>query len=267
MKPYYQDKYATIYHGDCLELLPDMPKVDLVLTSPPYDSLRDYGGHEWNFNFISNEIVKKMMLGSVLVWVVGDETKNGSESGTSFRQALRFMSIGLNLHDTMIYQKNSMSMPDIVRYYQVFEYMFVFSFGRPKTINLLKDKKNRWAGYSNFGEKSNRGKNGVLKKTGKVIVGDYGVRNNIWKYNTGKGYSSTDGIAFQHPAIFPETLAGDHIKSWSSVGDIVLDPFMGSGTTLKKAKQLNRKAIGIEIEEKYCEIAAQRLRQEVLDLA
>jgi len=164
----------------------------------------------------------------------------------------------------MIYQKTGMSMPDTVRYYQNFEYMFVFSKGKPKSINLLKDKLNRWGGESSFGVVSSRGKDGELNKKGKIVTNKYGVRLNVWQYKTGFGCSTKDEIAFQHPAIFPDKLAGDHIQSWSNEKDIVLDCFSGSGTTIKMAKMFNRQFIGIDMELKYCRIAERRLSQEYL---
>jgi len=264
MKPYFETKLGKLYCGDCLEFMQTMEdkSVDLVVTSPPYDNLRDYKGYNFNFKDIANKLLYVLDSGGVCIWVVGDATINGSETGTSFKQALYFKEIGFNIHDTMIYEKNSMSMPDVVRYYQMFEYMFVFSKGKPKIINLLKDKRNRWAGSSNFGEKSNRKKDGSLVSGGKLVVGEYGVRGNIWKYNTGKGYTTKDDYAFAHPAMFPEKLSRDQIVSWSNKNDVVLDPMCGAGTTCKMAEATGRRWIGIEISEKYCEIAAKRISAE-----
>ena len=251
---------------DCLDGLRQMSdkSVDLVVTSPPYDDLRDYKGFSFDFENIARELFRVLKDGGVIVWVVNDATKNGSETGTSFRQALFFMNLGLNMHDTMIYEKNSMSMPDVVRYYNIFEYMFVFSKGKPKSINLLADKKNRWAGSKSFGERSMRNKDGSLTNTGVGVVKEFGIRNNIWRYNTGFGYTTKDDYAFEHPAMFPEQLAKDHILSWSNEGDLVLDPFAGAGTTLKMAKQNNRKYIGFEISEDYVKICLKRLQQNTL---
>ena len=250
-----------IYCMDCLEGCKQLPDnyIDLTVTSPPYDDLRDYEGFDWDFKGLANELYRVTKKGGVVVWVVGDKTVNGSETGNSFRQALYFKEIGFNLHDTMIYQKNSMSMPDTVRYYNIFEYMFVFSKGKPKTINLIADKKNRWGGTENFGTRTRRKKDGTLEKGGSKKVNEYGIRNNIWRYNTGAGYTTKDNFAYKHPAMFPEKLAKDHIKSWSDEDDVVLDPFMGSGTTAKMAKILNRNFIGFELSQKYCDIANKRL--------
>lgn len=179
-----------------------------------------------------------------MVWVVGDATIKGSETGTSFKQALFFKEIGFNLHDTMIYEKNSASYPahrKSTRYTQIFEYMFVFCKGRIKTHNLICDKRNKWAGYKDF--------SGKLKNP----VPEFSPRNNIWKYTT----SFNDKT--NHPAVFPEELAQDHILSWSNEGDLVYDPFMGSGTTAKMAILNKRNWIGSEISEEYCKIIERRI--------
>lgn len=249
-----------------MEVLKTFPDecIDCCVTSPPYDDLREYKGYSFDFEVIANQLYRVIKKGGVVVWVVGDSTTNGSESGTSFKQALFFKEIGFNLHDTMIYEKNTPSMPDSNRYGQTFEYMFIFSKGKPKTFNLLKDKVNRWAGEYSFGKVSRRGVDGELRCTGQIKTQEVGVRFNIWRYNTGRNYSTKDNIAFKHPAIFPESLASDHIKTWSNNEDIILDPFMGSGTTIKMAKSLGRYYIGIDISQEYCDIAEKRLEQEYL---
>lgn len=265
---YPKDFINKIICGDCLEVMKEIPdkSVDLVVTSPPYDNLRDYAGYTFDFGRIAKELFRILKQGGVVVWVVGDATIDGSETGTSFRQVLYFKSVGFSLHDTMLYEKNTPSMPDSNRYGQTFEYMFILVKGSPKTVNLLKDKVNRWAGEMSFGRVSRRTKSGELRRTGQIKTGEVGVRFNIWRYNTGLNYSTKDKIAFNHPAIFPEALASDHIQSWSNPNDIVLDPMCGSGTTCKMAKLLNRKFIGIEINPEYCQIAERRLAQEVFKL-
>ena len=264
----YPENYINkIICRNCLEAMKDIPdkSIDMVLTSPPYDSLREYGGLDWGEHIwkpIIKELYRIMKDGGTVVWVVGDATTGGTESGTSFRQALYFKETGFNLHDTMIYKKNSSPYPSGkkgVRYTNIFEYMFVFSKGKPKTINLLQDKKNRYAHQSSWGKRKERRKDGELVEVEKVIVKEFGVRNNIWRYNTGAGFTTNEKIAFNHPAVFPEQLARDHIVSWSNKGDIVLDPMCGSGTTCKMAKLNNRNFIGIDISEDYCNIARKRL--------
>lgn len=267
MKPYYEDKHCTIYHGDSAEILASISNVDLVVTSPPYDGLRTYGGHSWDFERIALGLWNSVSDGACVVWIVGDQTVKGSETGTSFRQCLYFKdTIGFRLHDTMIYKKDACPFPETTRYYPLFEYMFVFSKGAPANVNLIRDKRN-----ANFGQVlsgNQRNKNGDLKEKhgkGTHVVPELSVRGNVWEYSPGFGRSAADKIAHEHPAIFPDALARDHILSWSNPDALILDPFMGSGTTLRAAKDLGRKAIGIEIEEKYCEIAAKRMAQEVFD--
>jgi len=236
--------------------------IDLTVTSPPYDEIRDYNNSNFN-NTVANNIITELFRitkeGGVVVWIIGDSVINGSESGTSFRQALKFMDAGFKLHDTMIYEKNTSSFPAKRagnRYTQIFEYMFVFCKGKITTSNLICDKPNKWAGHTNWGKNTNRLKNGKLQETTDIKpVPEFSPRNNIWHYNVGKGFNSSDKESHEHPAIFPEKLAEDHILSWSNEGDIILDPFSGSGTTCKMAKKNNRKYIGIEISEEYCKLS------------
>lgn len=257
-----------IYQGDSLEVLKSFPaaSIDLIVTSPPYDNLRDYKGYDFNFEGLAGELWRIVKEGGVIVWVVGDATIEGSETGSSFRQALYFKDLGFRLHDTMIYEKTAAypASDKSNRYSQTFEYMFVFSKGAPKTTNLIRDRQNKWGGMTSFGTQSERLADGTLKKRDKIYVAEIGIRFNIWNYATGKGQSTLDEIAFNHPAIFPEKLAADHIKSWSNEGDVVLDPMCGSGTTCKMAQKLNRKFIGIDISEDYCRIARERTKQEIL---
>jgi len=259
MTPYYETELGKLYHGDCLEIMPELETVDLVITSPPYDALRRYEGYSFDFEIVAHGLRRLLMIGGVIVWVVGDQTVNGSESGTSFKQALFFIKIGLNLHDTMFYQKNPAPL-NHNRYEQAIEYMFVFSNGKPKTFNPILVKCN-WAGTSSTGTRRHDLHNlEPAHNLGKI--NNRKIKQNVWHYETGFNKTTSDSYAFQHPAIFPDGLARDHIISWSNENNIVLDPMCGSGTTLKQAEKLKRKWIGIEIEEKYCEIAAKRIEQE-----
>lgn len=268
MTPYYEHAGITIYHADCREALPGL-SADLIVTSPPYGTLRDYGGHGFDFDSIADVLVPALVEGGVLVWVVGDQVIDGSETGNSFRQALGFMERGLRLHDTMIYHKKHESNPTPNRYSQTFEYMFILSHGAPKTANILRDKPNKWAG-DRRNNKTGHGRSrdgSINKKAGMKIINDHGRRTNIWTFDVGANRMCPDWPeAHKHPALFPIALPRGHILSWTNPGDTVLDPMCGSGTTLAAAKHLGRKAIGIEIEERYCEIAAQRLSQEVMAL-
>ena len=152
-------KDINIYNEDCRDTMQRMKeegvKVDLTVTSCPYDNLRSYhNSSTWNFD-IFKEIAQLLYDvttdGGIVVWVVGDATINGSETGTSFRQALYFMECGFKLHDTMLFEKNSSSFPAKRtgnRYTQIFEYMFVFSKGKPKTAHLICDKENKWKNFT-----------------------------------------------------------------------------------------------------------------------
>jgi len=259
-----------LIQGDCLEVMKTLEpeSIDLTVTSPPYDNIRAYNGnndlwgeHVWKG--VIEELYRLTKSGGVVVWVVGDATIRGSETGTSFKQALWAMECGFNLHDTMIYQKNSLAFPDTNRYYQCFEYMFVWSKGKPNTCNQIKDKKNKQANKTITG--NYRDIDGSLKEMAGSKkanrIKNKGVRWNIWKYNTGWKHSYTEEWLRGHPAIFPEQLANDHIISWSNEGDLVFDPFMGSGTTGKMALQNNRDFIGIELDPKYFEIAKKQIAE------
>lgn len=234
------------YNENCLDTMGKMPDnfVDLTVTSPPYDNLRTYNGYSFDFEAVARELYRVTKQGGVVVWVVGDSTVKGSETGTSFKQALYFKEIGFNLHDTMIWEKNSSTFPAQVtgnRYTQIFEYMFILAKGKPQKASLIIDKHNKWAGHKDF--------SGKLKKP----VPSYSPRTNIWKITT--SFNDKTG----HPAVFPEQLANDHIISWSNEGDLVYDPFMGSGTTAKMAILNKRNWIGSEMSEEYCKIIEHRL--------
>ena len=253
-----------IYNENCLDTMKRMPDgfVDLTVTSPPYDGLREYNGFVFPFEDIAKELYRVTKMGGVLVWVVNDGTEDGSETGTSFRQALYFKEIGFNIHDTMIWKKESCAFPESTRYYPNFEYMFVLSKGAPKTTNLIADRKNKWCNTAVHG--TFREKDGSLHERSStwkdVVVKDYGVRFNVWEITTEKNNQSG------HPAVFPIKLAGDHIRSWSNEGDLVYDCFLGSGTTALAAHNLNRHFIGSEISEEYYQTASRRIKLEVSNL-
>ena len=246
----------TIYTGDNVATLKTFPDacIDLVVTSPPYDNLRTYGGHTWDFEGVARELTRVLKPGGVIVWVVADATVNGSETGTSFRQALYFKEIGFNLHDTMIYEKPALSFPDKNRYYQAFEYMFVLSKGKPKTFNQICDRTNKTAGSKVHGtERRPDGSTNPDRACLGNVTPLIGARFNIWRIpNPGKAGN-------KHPAVFPLALARDHILSWSNEGDVVLDPFAGSGTTCLAARDAGRRYVGIEINAEYVEIINRRL--------
>jgi DNA modification methylase len=250
------EKYInSIIEGNCVEVLKsfDENSIDLTVTSPPYDNLRTYNGYVFPFEEIANELYRVTKLGGIVVWVLGDATINGSETGTSFKQALHFNKIGFNLHDTMIFQKTN-PIPQIYRkrYSNIFEYMFVFSKGEVKTHNPIKIDCLH-AGLQLNGTTYNNYSKGEQKreKMAKPVKKEK-IKGNIWEYVVGKK-------AKGHPAPVPCALARDHIKSWTNENDIVLDPMCGSGTTCISALQLNRRFIGIDMSHEYCELAQKRI--------
>lgn len=250
-----------VVNGDCLSVMKGFEEesIDMVLTSPPYDNLRNYKGYSFPFEGIVKELFRVLRNGGVVVWVVGDATINGSETGTSFRQALSFMDSGFNLHDTMIFKKRN-PIPQIyrMRYNNEFEYMFVFSKGQVKTHNPimvdclhagLELNGTTYKNYSKDTQKRSKLANPVKNKK---------IKGNIWEYVVGKNME--DQEAKEHPAPFPCALARDHISSWTNENDLVLDPMCGSGTTCRSAKELGRRFIGIDISQEYCELATERLK-------
>jgi len=252
-------KLNHIYHGDCVDVMRTFPEgvIDLTVTSPPYDNLRTYKGYVFNFEETAKELYRVTKGGGVVVWVVADATIKGSETGTSFKQALYFKEIGFNLHDTMIWRKPNPvpQFPTIKRYTNDFEYMFVFSKGQPNTFNPLETR------CKTAGRRVNRNTNSAFAEQSAdrprdvvTITKNKKRLSNTWEIGVGSRNKS-------HPAIFPEKLAENHILSWSNPGDIVLDPMCGSGTTCKMAKLNGRNYIGIDIAEEYVEMARRRVEE------
>ena len=259
----FDEMINTIQLGDCLDVMKLIPSnsVDMVLTSPPYDELRNYNKTlEWSFDVfkkVADELKRILKDNGVIIWVVGDSTTNGSESGTSFKQALYFKEIGLNLYDTMIYRKLNFMPLTHKRYEQEFEYMFCFSKGVPKTFNpIMEDCKYAGTRANATVYKTNDDK---LTEVGSYIVGDQKIKGNIFEYHTGSLNRETS--EWEHPAMFPLELATDQIKSWTNENDIVLDCFSGSGTTCLASKRLNRRYIGIEKVKKYYDMSMIRINE------
>jgi site-specific DNA-methyltransferase (adenine-specific) len=253
-----------IYNENCIETMAKMPDnfIDLTVTSPPYDNLREYKGYSFPFEHIAKELFRVTKEGGVVVWVVGDATINGSETGTSFRQALYFKDMGFRLHDTMIYQKENYVPLSHNRYEQCFDYMFIFSKNKPKTFYPIKVNCKHAGKIEKYGNerRSNFGKTHSMRTYGEATFRQtLNTKNskNIFTYKVGCDRSG-------HPAAFPEKLAKDHIISWSNEGDLIYDPFGGSGTTAKMAHLLNRKWILSEISQEYCEIAEKRILPHIL---
>ncbi len=257
-----------VYLGDnvsCLQEHVSDGSIHLTVTSPPYDQLRDYTGFSWDFASLLEQLTRVTCDGGVVMWNVADQTIKGSETGTSMRQALAFLDAGWRLHDTMIYEKGNFSSPSSNRYHAIWEYMFVFSKGKPRVFNPIKDKKITGmdnpdhARIGTFGKNTVRQADGTMKDRGqRAVYGEYGMRTNIWRMKTAG--QERPGKAIAHPAKMPTAMAHDHILSWSNPGDVVLDPFAGSGTTGVEALKLGRRFIGCEISPEYHEMCMQTCR-------
>jgi len=254
----------SVYCGDSAKLMKEIPDnfIDLTITSPPYDSLRDYDSFSFDFYKIANDLYRITKDGGIVVWIVGDETIDFCETLTSFEQAIYFVrEVGFKLLDTMIYAKKSYApaYPNMKRYAQTFEYMFVLSKGKPKTFNPIKTFKEVRSIIKNEKVSTFRQKDGSTKPIRLKADSLKKSECNVWVYDVGFNKSSKDKISYEHPATFPEELAKDHILSWSNENELIFDPFAGSGTTLKMAKILNRDYLGFEISKKYTSIIKKRL--------
>lgn len=254
------DIERQIHVADCVEFMAHKMRpgtVSLTVTSPPYDNLRDYRGYQFPFDDIAKQLFRVTKKGGVVVWVVGDKVVKGDRTMTSFRQALRFQGVGFQVHDVMIYQKKNTPFMRSNAYTNCYEFMFVLSKGAPATFNPLKADTVR-NGFEMLVH--NKGADGVNKKTLGELKKEK-TRTNIWRYAVGLGGTTSDKIAFQHPAVFPEQLAEDHILSWTNPNELVFDPMCGSGTTCKMAMLAGRNWVGVDIAESYVKIARQRIQQ------
>lgn len=260
------------YHLNCIAGMEKLDDecIDLVVTSPPYDQLRTYNdSSKWSmevFYSVAAQLNRVLKPGGVIMWNVNDATVDGSETGSSFRQALHFKDVcGLRLHDTMIYEKTGIAFASgakSVRYSQAFEYCFILSKGKPKTVNIIMDKPNKWAGSTSWGKARSRKKTGELDirehKTNPIK--EFGARNNIWRIKNCGGFGQSNKESYKHPATMPEELALGHIQTWTNEGDLVLDPFMGSGTTAQVSLETNRNFVGFEIDDTYYQMCVDRVR-------
>ena len=247
----------SLHLGDCLDVMHgfEPARFDLTVTSPPYDNLRTYKGYTFDFEGIARELYRVTKPGGVVVWVVGDATINGSETTTSAEQKIYFRKLGFNIHDTMIYRKLNYMPMNHNRYEQEFEYMFVFSKGKPNTFNPIK-KKNKTAGKEYRTERPHDYDGHAMRnnRSERITTAEYAIKGNVFDYIIGGGQEQTN-----HPAPFPEALARDHILSWSNPGDTVFDPMVGSGTTGKMAVKYGRDFVGCEIAAEYYAIAERRI--------
>lgn len=252
-----------ILHADCVEGMKRLPDccIPLTVTSPPYDKLRRYGGHDFKFEPVAEELWRITMDGGIVVWVVGEEIKNGSETGTAAEQKLFFKKLGFRC-STMVMVTTRVRYPQRVRYVSAFDYAYVFTKGRPRYVNVIRDKRNKWAGTRH--KPHVRGRDGVLRKKPldkPVFVHEFGDRSNVWHYDVGGCKTTKDKDAYAHPALMCEKMAADHVVSWSRPGDLVLDCMCGAATTCKMALLNHRRYLGMEIHEEYVRIAENRLER------
>ena len=271
--PIYYDESVEVYYAECAELLYKLNlQANLILTAPPSENSNNKDTIDFDFDFeqVADACVHSLADGGVIVWVVSDSTVNGSETGNSMQQALGFIKRGLKLHDTMIFQKRHPKLTTKNRYMNAWEYMFVFSKGEPSVANMIMDRPNATSGksrYKSWGSDRNQSNNIKLTNLENRTVQQFSKRTNVWDYATGYNHSAPDyKNAHNHPAIFPLALALDHIRTWTEPGNLVLDPMVGSGTTIRAAKNLNRYAVGIEINEKYIKDIKIRMAQNVFDI-
>lgn len=250
-----QNDRLRILHGDCALRLLEVgsASVHLIVTSPPYDNLRTYGGHPWSFEATARELYRVLCEGGVVCWNVGDSVVDGSEMLTSAKQKIFFREeCGFRIHDTMIYEKSNFGHPGRSRYHQLFEYVFILSKGKPRCFNPICDKRNSYARTGTLGKNTLRHSNGTMGLRKRNIITEFGMRSNVWRGNTAGQETPCGGAV--HPAMMPKWLARDLILSWSNLGDTVLDCFAGSGTTGRAAIENGRNAILIEVNEAYLPI-------------
>lgn len=252
------DLVNKIHNENCLETMAKMPDnfIDLTITSPPYDGLRTYNCYSFDFESIAKELYRVTKKGGVVVWNVSDATVKGSETGTSFKQALYFMKCGFNLHDTMIWNKPSVPPTQHNRYQQSFEYMFILSKGPPKTFNPIKTP-SETAGRIRKKHRSKEG-NHELNNEGEYVTKDTKTIGNNWNIPVCSERS------IKHPAKFPEQLAINHVLSWSNENEIVYDCFAGSGTTVVASVLNKRKWIVSETSSEYCETIKKRTNKHII---
>ena len=256
---------SVAYNMDCVEGMKQIPDetIDMTITSPPYDNIRDYKGYSFDYKKTLDEIFRVTTRGGVCCWIVADQTVNGSETGTSFKQALYAKEIGFNIHDTMIWAKDTTAIPESTRYFQTFEYIFVLSKGSPKSFNPIQDRANKWRGTNVHG--TYREKDGQTKRRGEKAteteISDYGTRFNVWDVSV--EHNNQTG----HPAVFPQKLVRDLMVSWSNEGDKILDPFLGSGTTRIVAYDNNREFVGYEISKEYFDKEEERFENHTAQLS
>lgn len=247
--------------GDAFEIVRSWPasSVDMVVTSPPYDGIRDYKGFSLNLSAVGQELHRILKDGGVVAMVIQDQTKNFGKSLTSFRTILDWCDrVGFKLFETVIYRKYGAEGAWWNKRFRVdHEYIPVFLKGeRPQYFNKEHLKIPSKHGGKTMTGGGTRLTNGVRIATRAITINPFKCRGTIWEYMTAGDGSR---LKHQHPATFPNQLPYDFIQCFCPPDGIVLDPFVGSGTTTVAAKNLDRSYIGIDIAPAYCEIAKKRM--------
>lgn len=252
--------------GDAVEIMKKFPSnsVDIVVTSPPYDAVRDYRGFSLDLHAAGKEIHRVLKDGGIAVMVIQDQTKNFGKSLTSFKTIIDWCdSFGFKLFETVIYRKYGAEGAWWNKRFRVdHEYIPIFLKGeRPQYFNKEHLKIPSKHGGKTMTGGGTRLTNGIRIATRAIKINPMKCRGTIWEYLTAGDGSR---LKHQHPATFPNQLPYDFISCFAPKNGVVLDPFVGSGTTTVAAKNLGYKYIGIDIAPEYCAIAEKRIEEECM---
>ena len=251
--------YNSIVLGDCVEGMRSLPPdlVPCTVASPPYGALRHYhGNHQFDFEAAAAELWRITRPGGVVCWVVREEVVDGSESGEASEQRLFFRDLGFRLHQTIVMERYGSRARSPGRYGESLEYAFILAKGKPATVRLLRDRRNKTAGK--LVTATHRYPDGSYRVQ-RYEVDEWGYRKAVWYFAQGM-HVATDPVARLHQAPMPEAMAEDLILSYSREGDLIFDPFAGVATTAKMALLNHRNYFGYEINAIYHARGEERLR-------
>lgn len=251
-----------IYCIDCVEGMKKIPdnSVDIVVTSPPYDGIRDYNGFNFDLHETGRGLIRILKEGGIVAMVIQDQTKNFGKTLTSFKTIIDWCdNIGFKLFECVIYRKHGSEGAWWTNRFRVdHEYMPIFLKGeKPQYFNKENLKVPSIHGGKVMTGSGSRRTDGKTNARVTRPINTMKCRGTIWNYLMA---GDKDPIKRQHPAPFPDQIPLDFIECFCPPGGVVLDPFMGSGSTAVAAKKLNRKYIGFDTSEEYIKIAHARLR-------
>ena len=255
----------SIICGDSAEVLKNFPdnSIDMVVTSPPYDGLRDYNGFSLDLHKIGKEIYRVLKDGGIAVMVIQDATKDFAKSLTSFRTIVDWCdNVGFRLFETVIYHKNGTEGAWWKQRFRVdHEYMPIFMKGKkPQYFNKEPLKIPSKHGGKVMSGSGNRRTDGTLSETVRRPINTMKCRGTVWDYLMA---GDKNPLKRKHPAVFPDKIPYDCIQCFCPEGGLVLDPFIGCGSTAVMAKVLGRNYIGIDISREYCDLAEERIEKDV----